>query len=144
VKIRAYLVTTDGRTDPIQGYLMREDPPMGADAWRTSHYARDATTGVVFVRYDPLLFDPAVLEALPGVTAIPPEKADRPYAQMPPPRRNGMKALLEQRGGTVDEGKLVTWEDALCELMRRNGSPEQTTLRATPSQRTRQWLDEHE
>lgn len=144
MKIRAYLVTCDGRTDPIKGYMLREEPPLGVGGWCSYHYAQDAMTGVVFVRYDEAVFDPVVLTELAGVSAVPPEKADRAYPEAAKAKRDNVQALIEQRGGALDESKLSTWEDSVVELMRRNGSPQQTTLRATTSQRTRQWLDEHE
>lgn len=140
MKIRAFVVTTNGRTDPIKNYLLREEPPMGAGAWASYHYAATATHGVVLVRYDEAVFDPAPLASLTGVIAVPPERLDRPQGEVTRAKRDAVKSLCEQRGGTLDESRLVTWEDAICELMRRNGNPEQTTLRKTASQRTREFL----
>lgn len=141
MKIRAYIVTVTGVTDPIRDYLTTVEPPMGEGAWAT--YLRGATRGLVLVRYDEAVFDPAVLAALTGVVALPAAQLDQSYAQVRNPARNAIKNAIESSiGGTVDDTTWETWEDALCEVLRRIGETGRRTLRDDPSQRTRGFLDE--
>tara|TARA_R110000803_G_scaffold107227_2_gene175386 strand:- start:9243 stop:9662 length:420 start_codon:yes stop_codon:yes gene_type:complete len=136
------LVDVDG-TDPILRYMKANDPDMGADAWTSYHYSPGSTRGVVHCRYDAQVFAAQTLRDLPDVRQIPKGVGDATYAEMTQSKRDELDALIEERGGPVDRTRLRHWEDAVTQIMRRNGSPQQYKLRGSPAARSRQWLDEH-
>lgn len=145
MKIRTFLVDVANGTDPIRRLFRRVNPAppdLGEGGWLSYHYPPGASHGVVFARYDEAVFDPATLAALDGVDMVPPARLDQRYTEVRSADRTALKQRIEARTGTWDDSRIADWEDALCEVMRRNGESGRRKLRSAASQRGRTFLDE--
>lgn len=139
MKIRGYIVQTDGTTDPIREAIEAQEPA-GID-WVSYHYPHnDNEWGLVFIRAaDDFPFDQAA--NLSGVQMLPVAKLDTPLSAIPKAKRDSFRAFYESRWGPLDVTGIDDYEDLICSIFRANGETGRMRLRTNSSQRTREFMD---